>query len=141
MKNTDLKKERDRALYLAFKKGLGDGKFATMGDAVKYVCRHPAPRFFIEPEKASIIIGRILKGVSLINMNSNSRKMAWQLYRNYTEYLSAHPDCKLSRERIMEILVYQEAPEFYLEPQRTWKIINKERKKAREKWEKSLEPR
>lgn len=141
MKNTDLKKERDRALYLAFKKGLGEGKFATMRDAAKYVCRQPAPRFFIEPEKASIIIGRILANVSLINLNASSRRMAWQLYRNYNDYLAAHPDCKLSRGRIMEILVYEPAPEFYLEPQRTRKIIYKERKKARETWEKSLEPR
>ena len=132
---------RNKALYLTFKKGLAEGSFATMRDAAKYVCKHPAPRFYIEAEKASVIIGRILANVSLINLNSCSRRQAWQLYRNYKKYLEEHPGCKLSRERIMEILVEQPAPEFYLEPQRTRKILYSERKKAMEKWEESLASR
>lgn len=135
MKNTELKKARDRALYSAFKKGLGEGRFATMRDAAKYVCRQPAPRFFIEAEKASILVGRILANVSLINLNSCSRRMAWQLYRDYRRFLSAHPGCKMSRERIMEILVDNPAPEFYLEPQRTRKILYQERRKERQRWD------
>lgn len=136
MKNTDLKKARDKALYAAYKKGLGEGKFATMRDAAKYVCKQPAPRFYIEAEKASILIGRILANVSLINMNSCSRRMAWQLFRSYKAYLAEHPGTKLSRERIMEEIVSEPAPEFYLEPQRTRKILYKERDAVRQKWRK-----
>lgn len=119
---------------MVFKKGLSEGSFATMRDAARYVCKQPAPRFYIEAEKASILIGRILQGVSLINLNSCSRRMAWQLYRNYKNYLATHPGCGLSRERIMEILVDEPAPEFYLEPQRTRKILYQERRKASRKW-------
>lgn len=124
---------------MAFKEGLAGGCFATMRDAAVYVCRHPAPRFFVEPKIASILVGRILAGVSLTNLNNNSRRMAWQLHDNYMAYLAEHPDCRLSRERVMEILVEQPAPEFYLEPQRTRKILYAERKKAHQRWEKSLE--
>lgn len=134
MKYTELKTARNRALYAAFKKGLSDGSFATMRDAARYVCKQPAPSYYIEAEKASMLVGRILQGVSLINLNSCSRRKAWQLYRNYMKYLEEHPCCKLSRERIMEILVDEQAPEFYLEPQRTRKILYQERRKASRKW-------
>ena len=131
MKNTELKKLRNKALYLAYKDGLEKGCFATMREAAKYVCKHPAPRFFIEAEKASVLVGKILSNVSLINLNTCSRRLVWQLYHNYQDYIAKHPGCKLSRERIMEILVDEPAPEFYLEPQRTRKILYTEFKKAR----------
>lgn len=133
MKNTELKRARDLALYHAYKIGLSSGSFVTMRDAAKYVCEQPAPRYFIEAEKASILIGRILAGVSLINHNSCTRRMAWQLYNNYKAFLSSHPGCKLSRERIMELLVDEPAPEFYIEPQRARKILYQERTKERQR--------
>lgn len=135
MKNMELKRSRDAALYETFKRGLSNGGFATMRDAARYVCKQPAPRFFIEAEKASLLVGRIMSGVSLINMNACSRRMAWHLYRQYMEYLEAHPDNRLSRERVMEILVDRPAPEFYIEQQRARKIIYQERRKARLRWE------
>lgn len=136
MRNTELKASRNGALYEVFRKGLSEGSFATMRDAARYVCRQPAPRYYIEAEKASILVGRILHGVSLINLNSCSRRMAWQLYRRYREYLEAHPGCGLSRERVMEILIDEPAPEFYLEAQRVRKILYQERRKAICKWNK-----
>lgn len=135
MKNTELKKTRDKALYHEFRKGLSEGKFATMGEAAEYVCKQPAPQFFIEPKKASVLVGRIMADVSLINLNSCSRRRAWELYRRYVRYMDEHPGCKLARERVMEILVEEPAPEFYIEAQRAKKILNKERKQARKKWE------
>ena len=135
MKNTELKRSRDKALYKEFRKGLSEGKFATMGEAAEYVCKQPAPQYFIEPKKASDIVGRILADVSLIHLNSCSRRRAWQLYRRYVQYMEEHPDCKMSRERVMEIIVEEPAPEFYIEAQRAKKILNRERKIARKKWE------
>lgn len=133
-KNMDLKRARDRDLYLAFRKALVERGFNSMRDAARHVCSSPAPRFYIEPKRASDLVGLILANVSLINLNDSSRRMAWQLYRNYQAWVKEHPDSHLSRERIIEILVDEPAPEFYVGPQMARKIIYKERKKARAKW-------
>ena len=110
--------------------------FNSMRDAAKFVSSSPAPRYYIEPKRASDLVGLILANVSLINLNASSRRMAWHLYNNYKAWVENHPDSGLSRERIMEILVDEPAPEFYVGPQMARKIIYKERKKARAKWDK-----
>lgn len=133
-KDTELKRERDKALYSVYMEALEEGRFRSMCEAAEYVCRHPAPRYFIEAEKASILVGRIMAKVSLIHLNSNSRRLVWQLYREYLKYMERHPGCRLSRERVMEEIVMLPAPEFYIEPQRTRKILNKEIKRIRSRW-------
>lgn len=137
MKNTELKRARDTALYAVYKRCLSEGRFATMRNVAKHICKQPAPRFYIEGEKASLLVGRILANESLINLNSCSRRMAWELYRRYKRFLAEHPDTTLSRERIMEEVVEEQAPEFYIEPQRARKIIYLELRRARKKilWE------
>lgn len=134
MKNTELKRARDAALYAVYKEGLSEGRFETLGQAARYVCEHPAPRFYIEGDKASLLIGKILVGESLISYNSCSRRLAWHLHKRYKEYLERHPGCKVARERILEEIVEEPAPEFFLEPQRARKIIQQERKKERQRW-------
>lgn len=135
MKDNELRIMRNKALYDTYKKGLEEGRFASMRDAGRYVCRQPAPRFYISSDVASDIIGKIIRRESLINFNSCYRRRAWRLYDDYCRFLQEHPDCKLSRGRIMEIIVEQPAPEFYIEPQHTRKILQKENKKIRAKWE------
>lgn len=135
MKDNELRVIRNRALYETYKKGLEEGRFSSMRDAGRYVCRQPAPRFYISSEVASDIIGRIIARKSLINLNSCYRRRAWRLYDEYCKYLEEHPGCRLSRERVMEIIVEMPAPEFYIEPQHTRKILQKEIKKVRARWE------
>ena len=134
MRDTELKRQRDKALYSVYVAGLELGHFASMREAGRYASKHPAPRFFIEAEKASILVGRIMAKVSLIDLNSNSRRRVWQLYRRYQQYLLSNPDCKLSRERILEEIVNEPAPEFYLEPQQARKILQREIKRVRQRW-------
>ena len=134
MKNTELKRARDAALYAVYKRCLSEGRFARMRDVASAVCKSPAPRFYIEGEKASLLVGRILANESLISLNACSRRLARELYRRYKQYLEEHPGCKLSRERILEEIVEQPAPEFFIEPQRTRKILYIELKKARGQW-------
>lgn len=135
MKNTELKRARDRALYQAFKRLLAQGGYPTMRQAASAVCRCPAPRFFIEPENASLLVGCILNGVSLDDRNMGTRRMASQLHALYLQWLEDNPGSRMSRERIMEIIVEMPAPEFYIGAQSARKIIYRERKKARARWD------
>lgn len=134
MKDTELKAIRDRALYQVYLQGLEEGRFNSMREAGEYVRLQPAPQFFISAREASLNIGKILSGISLMNMNSDQRRKIWTLFDMYTEWLEANSASKLSRERIMEILVEEPAPEFFMSMEQTRQRIFKEWKKAREKW-------
>lgn len=57
--------------------------------------------------------------------------MVWQLWKNYTAYLDAHPGCGLSRERILEILVDEPAPEFYISTDGARRLLYGEIKRVR----------
>ncbi len=114
MRDTELKRRKADALYAVYKKGLQEGRFASLYDAGRCVSQSPAPCFFISAKRASLLIGRINARISLINLNESQRRMAWRLWFNYRHYLDTHPGNTLSRERIMELLVDEPAPEFYI---------------------------
>lgn len=134
MRNTELIRAKERAIYETYKRGLEEGRFSCFRDAGEWVVKQPAPRFFIESRTVSLLVGRIEKDISLLDLHASSRRLVRQIYRNYMEFLQEHPGCKLSRERIMEILVEEPAPEFYITGDAARRIIRKEIRKARERW-------
>ena len=135
MKDTELTQSQARALYGVYKKGLEEGRFSSLSNAAEWVRRQPAPCFYISSKRASILVGMIQSGVSLLNQGYNMRRMAWQLFRKYKEYRKENPDTDLSRERILELIVDSPAPEFYLSAEAVRHILFNEIKKSREmKW-------
>lgn len=134
MKDTELKREKARALYAIYLDGLNKGRFVSMRDAGEYLSRQSAPRFFIDPRQASLLIGKILANISLINLNSQQRRMIWRLYKGYKAFLEENPNTNLSRERILEILVEEPAPSFYMTPEAIRKALRKEIRYIRSKW-------
>ena len=133
MKDTELTQRQARDLYRVYKKGLEEGRFSSLRDASDWVRRQPAPCFYISSKRASILVGMIQSGVSLLHQGHNSRRMAWQLFHYYKDYRKEHPDTELSRERIIELIVDEPAPEFYLTSEAVRHILSAEIKKAREK--------
>lgn len=134
MRDNKLKQRKRRDLYVLYKKGLEEGRFSSMRDAGSYLCRQPAPCFYISPESATLLIGRILANQSLIDLNSSTRRMAWRLYQDYKNYLSTHPNTKRSRVSIMNELVDQPAPEFYMTSEAIRRMLREEINEARKKW-------
>lgn len=124
MRDTELKRKKADALYSVYKQGLQQGRFVSLYDAGKRISREPAPCFFISAKQASLLLGRISARVSLINLHASTRRMAWQLWFNYKAYLSSHPDNTLSRERVLEILVDEPAPEFYITTDGARRLLN-----------------
>ena len=133
MRDTELKRKKAEALYSVYKQGLQEGRFASLYDAGRAIASSPAPCFFISAKSASLLIGRINARVSLINLHASTRKMAWQLWFNYKDYLEKHPDNNLSRERILEMLVDEPAPEFYISTDGARKLLNEQIKYTRRK--------
>lgn len=132
MKDTELKRMRDEALYEVYLQGLEAGAFESLQEAADYVSTHPAPQYFIAAKKVSDYFGMIESHVSLIALNSASRRRVWRLYAEYRRWLQENPGSKLSRERVCELLVDEPAPEFYLKPDSVRLIILRMRREKRE---------
>ncbi len=134
MKNTELKRLRDAALYREYVKGLEEGRFASMCEAAVYVVRRPAPRFYISAKEASNRISKFIAGGTRADSNSPSHRRISLLYERYQAYLSEYPGCRLSREAILEVLVQEAAPEFFIGWEAARQILRKEVNKRRRIW-------
>ena len=55
MRDNKLKQRKRRDLYSLYKKALEEGRFSSMRDAGAYLCRQPAPCFYISPEIKQLI--------------------------------------------------------------------------------------
>ena len=134
MKDTELKRQRDADLYDVYKRGMDTHSFANMSQAADYVISQPAPKFYVSAREVSLAIGKLQRGISLIALSSSSRRRIWQLKDNYDAYLLAHPDNNLSRVAILEMLVEEPAPEFYLSWRSAREILRREMIKRRNAW-------
>lgn len=133
MRDTGLKQKKAEALFAVYKKGLDEGRFDSHYAAGRWCARQPAPCFFISAKRASLLLGRVFAGDTLSDINASQRRMVARLLEDYKRYLAEHPGCTLSRERILEILVDEPAPEFYLTGDAARRILREQIKKARKK--------
>lgn len=131
MKDTELKKARDRDLYGAYVRAIQENRCTSLRDAADIARKSIAERYYISASEAALHIGKILSGISLLNLSDYSRKRIWQLYDCYQRWLDEHPGSKLSRERILEELVSEPAPEFYISESHARHIIMNKRREIR----------
>lgn len=127
MKDTELKAIRDRDLFLAYQKALRERDFENQWEAVEYVRKSPAPRFYISSKVCSLLLGKLFAGQRLEQMHPLSYRRIKCLEKMYRNYVGGEAGMKgLSRERVCEILVDMPAPEFYISNLWATRIINKE---------------
>ena len=127
MKDTELRQEKDRELYSVYLRGLREQHFTNMHEAVDWVRSQPASKFYISSKALVNYIGAMKNGKVPPKMLSfNERKMKI-LYQMYLEFMENNPGCKLSREKICEILVDEPAPLFFICHDSCMKAIVRER--------------
>ena len=134
MKDTELKRLRDAALYREYIRGLEAGRFASLWEAADYIVRQPAPQYFISAREACRQIGVIRSGRDTRPLHSSSRRRAEHLLALYRQYVRDHPGCALSRERVLETLVESPAPEYYIGREAARAVLRREIRKRRKKW-------
>lgn len=136
MKDTELKEARDRDLFVCYQKALRENNFQDQWEAIEYVRRCPAPRFYISSKSCSLLLGKIFAGKRLERMHPLAYKRIRHLADMYKTYVSGENGKKgLSRERICEILVDMPAPEFFVSHLYATRIITKEIRKHNQKME------
>lgn len=131
MKDTELRQERDRSVYETYLRGLREQNFASMHEVADWVRSQPAPKFFLSPKSLVNYLGAIKNGKEL-RLHQSTRDKVDKLKEMYDAFLADNPGCKLSRERICEILVDEPAPRYYLGHNYTLMILQKERIRALE---------
>lgn len=127
MKDTELKEARDRDLFLCYQKALKEKDFRNQWEAIEYVRKCPAPRFYISSKVCSLLIGRIFAGKRLERMHPLAYRRIQHLAKMYKELVGGELGKKgLPREHICELLVDMPAPEFYVSNIYASRIINRE---------------
>ena len=127
MKDIELKSIRDRDLFLCYQKALKEKDFKNQWEAVEYVRKSPAPRFYISSKVCSLLLGKLFAGYKLERMHPLAYKRIKHLEKLYRGIVAGEAKYKgLSRERICEILVDMPAPEFYIANIHATRIIHKE---------------
>ena len=131
-KDTDLREQRDKAIFDAYRKALVEQGFQTQSEAVEYVRTHPAPRFFVSAKFCQIVIGRLIAGKHPgVSGKQRIRKFR-ELYRRYLIEKDKPENADLSVYEISWRIVDQQAPEFYLNFRAASEIINRQREKQQE---------
>lgn len=135
MRDTELIRAKEEAIYAVYKRGLEEGRFKSFREAGEWVRSQPAPRFFIDSRTASLLLGKIHSQSFLMGLHPSSRRLILQLDERYRAYRRDHPGSVLSRERVMELLVEEPAPEFYITGDAARRIIRKVIKRVRARWD------
>lgn len=135
MKDTELKEARDRDLFACYQKALRENNFQDQWEAIEYVRRCPAPRFYISSKVCSLLLGKIFAGKRLERMHPLAYKRLRDLAEKYKSFVRGENGKKgLSRERVCEIIVDMPAPEFYVSHIYATRIITKMMRKHNEEY-------
>lgn len=131
MKDTELRQEKDRELYKIYLRGLREQNFSNMHEAVDWVRSQPASKFYISPKALVNYIGAIRNGSVPPKMFYWKSQKMHILYQMYLEFMENNPACRLSRERICELLVDEPAPMFFICHDSCMKAIQRERNRRK----------
>lgn len=129
MRDTELRRERDKELYSLYIRGIREHHFSNTHEAVDWVRSQPASKFYVSSKALVNYIFLIESGRKPDKMFSLNERKIHTLYKNYCKFLKDNPSCKLSRERICELLVDRPASMFFICHDSAMKAILRERKR------------
>lgn len=98
----------------------------SMPDVFKHIVEMPASRFWVSSSRASVVISSIMRGDDLQYMRSNKREMFFEIHRRVVALREIHPN--LSLPLLIEMVLAQPAPKFYLAPGSARVLILRARK-------------
>lgn len=123
-------RERDEALYSAYRKLLASHDFVHIPSIMKELVDVPCSRFWVSEDRASIVIKSIQNGDTLEKMIPCRREMYFELYNRYLAHSSLYPD--KPHKQIVSEIIEQPAPKFYLTPSSANVIISRYKKRKRQ---------
>lgn len=107
-------RERANDLLRAYFQYLRACSKVSMPDVYTHVVNMPASRFWVSPSRALVAVSNILKGDRLLYMRPNKREMFYEIHRRVEEMQKKHVN--LSLTKLIERVVCEPAPKFYIAP-------------------------
>lgn len=135
MKNSgaisDFKQQKEDELIRAYRDVTAVCRYVSYKKALKEVVNRPASRFWVSSSRATIVVAKILRGDKLSQMRSTKREMFNEISRRVVLLRTQRPDEPLSS--LVEEIVLQPAPKFYMAPGSAHGFIVKARKSCRQR--------
>lgn len=125
----ELSAERRKALLKAYMRHIAISHSIHLPEICKAVAMSPAPRFWVSPMRAAIVISRIMRGDNLDTMRPTTREMFTEIYHRATKLIADDPDMTLlaAARKVVE----SPAPKWYLTPDTVKVLICRSRRMSR----------
>lgn len=121
-----LRERRDLELFRAYQKALKEHDFVDQRQAVDYVRKHEAPRWFVSREFCAAVISSWLRGKEYCKMRRNKERKFKAIYEIYLRLKNEFPYCALNHLELCGAIVDMPAPEWYLDHQMASRIISEQ---------------
>ena len=124
--NSEFKQQRNDDLMRAYHELIKSAQHILMPEIYHKVVDMPTRRFWISEGRAAIVISAMMKGDTLENMGPLKREMYNEIYSRVIKLREKKPDLPIIQ--LVEMVVEQPAPKFYLTPGSAKVLICKIRK-------------
>ena len=118
-----LRECRDKELFLAYQRALKENSFSDQREAVEYVRKHEAPRWFVSKEFCAAVISSWSRGKEFCKMRANKQRKFRALYDLYLSLRQQAAYRTLTLLDLCALIVEMPAPEWYIDHQLASRII------------------
>ena len=126
MRDMMLRERRDTELFRAYQKALQEHDFVDQRQAVEYVRKHEAPRWFVSKEFCAAVISCWLRGKEFCKMRPNKRRKFQALFDIYNKLKKEFPYSALNHLELCGTIVEMPAPEWFIDHQLASRIITEQ---------------
>ena len=121
-----LRERRDAELFRAYQNALKEHDFVDQRQAVDYVRKHEAPRWFVSKEFCAAVISSLLRGKEFCKMRSNKKRKFQALLDIYNRLKDQFPYSALNHLELCGAIVEMPAPEWFIDHQLASRIITEQ---------------
>lgn len=121
-----LRERRDRELFLAYQNALKENDFVDQRQAVDFVRRNEAPRWFVSKEFCAAVISSWLRGKEFCKMRNNKRRKFEAIYEIFLSLRTRLPYSAMTLLELCATIVEMPAPEWFIDYQSASRIINEQ---------------
>ena len=126
MRDMMLRERRDKELFRAYQTALREQNFSDQREAVDYVRKHEAPKWFVSKEFCAAVISSWLRGEEFYKMRPNKRRKFQALYDLYLSLRDQVPYSTLNHLELCAAIVDMPAPEWFIDHQLASRIITQQ---------------
>lgn len=110
----------------AYVRYINSCRYIKIPEAYAQIVLMPSARFWVSGTRAAVVVSNIIKGATLEGMRPSKREMFKEIYRRYLTLKEQRPEEPLAR--LVDDVVNQPAPKFYLSAGSARAIILKAKK-------------